>query len=254
MQHIKVEKFDHIRLITFNWPEKKNSLTRDAYIYITELLNKDATDDSIITTIITGAGEYFSSGNNIGTGGKVDDYDKYVEESNLIFKEFVKAFLRYPKLLIAIVNGPAIGIAVTILPLCDVVYASDKATFYTPFVKLGIVAEACSTYTLQNIMGKSKACEMILLGHKMTAKEAYEFKLISRIIPHSLIQKFIEDLKKTQALPLKSLIRNKQLIKRNLDKLLYESNEIECAELKIALGEEDFFNAITAFMARKSKL
>lgn len=254
MEGIKAEIFKHIRLVTFNRPHKKNAINRSTYQSLTKLLNEDATDDSINTTIITGTGEYFSSGNELAVDNKIENYLKFIEESNLIFKNFIKAFLNYPKLLIAVVNGPAIGVAVTMLPLCDVVYASDKATFQTPFVKLGIVAEACSTYTFQNVMGKSKAAEMLLLGHKMTAKEAYDFHLVSKIIPHSDLQNFIDNLKQQEPLPLTSLIRNKNLMRRNVEKILCECNETECAELKQAMCEDDFFNAFTQFLNRKSKL
>lgn len=255
MNYIEVGKFNDIRTITFNRPNKKNALNSEGYIYLTNILNQDATDDSIIITIITGNGEYFSSGNDVSAAMQHEyaSTDEYINESNKAFKNFVIALLNYPKLLIAVVNGPAIGIAVTMLALVDVVYASDRATFLTPFVKLGIVAEACSTFTFQNIMGKSKASEMLYLGHKMSAQEAYDFNFISKIIPHANLQSFIEDLKKHK-LPVTSLRRNKGLVQRPLKNILNECNEIECTELRQALTEEDFANAIMAFMSRKSKL
>jgi len=62
-------------------------------------------------------------------------------------KDFVSAFINFPKLLFAIVNGPAVGIMVTILAICDVVYAVEDATFITPFSQLGQSPEGCSTFT-----------------------------------------------------------------------------------------------------------
>ena len=69
------------------------------------------------------------------------------KEGGDMFSSFVKAFIDFPKLLVAVVNGPAVGIMVTILAVCDVVYAVDDATFSTPFAKLGQSPEGCSTLT-----------------------------------------------------------------------------------------------------------
>lgn len=71
--------------------------------------------------------------------------------------KMVKSFIRFPKLLIALVNGPAVGIGATILGLCDVVYSSKSAYFYTPFTALGLCAEGCSSVTFPKILGTSKA-------------------------------------------------------------------------------------------------
>lgn len=71
--------------------------------------------------------------------------------------KMVTAFIKFPKLLIALVNGPAVGIGATILALCDVIYAAKSAYFYTPFTALGLCAEGCSSVTFPKILGTSKA-------------------------------------------------------------------------------------------------
>ncbi|KAJ7338497.1 hypothetical protein JRQ81_012396, partial [Phrynocephalus forsythii] len=86
--------------------------------------------------------------------------------------DFVSHFIEFPKPLVAVVNGPAIGISVTLLGLFDIVYASDKATFQTAFSQLGLTPEGCSAYTFPKIMGPAKANEMLIFNSKITANQA----------------------------------------------------------------------------------
>lgn len=70
-----------------------------------------------------------------------------------IFRDFTKALITFPKPVIAVVNGPAVGLGMAMLPLCDIVYASDKATFYLPYSALSQTPEGCASYTLPQSVG-----------------------------------------------------------------------------------------------------
>ncbi|KAK9739129.1 Enoyl-CoA hydratase/isomerase [Popillia japonica] len=197
MEGLQVTLKNGVKIIKFNKPQRKNAINRQIYIKLTETLNQDSLDESVIVTIITGEGEYFTSGNDIKDAMQLStgaDPEAARVEANQVFKNLIQAFINYPKLLIAVVNGPAIGIGATMVGLCDVVYASDRATFHTPFVSLGLCCEGCSSYVFPMNMGRSKASEMLLLGRKITSQEAYASNLIARVIPHEKLEQLFDDL------------------------------------------------------------
>ncbi|RMZ85316.1 hypothetical protein DV738_g60, partial [Chaetothyriales sp. CBS 135597] len=105
--------------------------------------------------------------------------DASIEALNAIHSLFINS----TKPLIAAVNGPAVGWASTSIALFDLVYSVPDAIFMTPFVKLGIVAEACSTVTFQRALGRQKASALILAGEQLTAEELERAGLITKILP-----------------------------------------------------------------------
>ncbi|KAL1129307.1 hypothetical protein AAG570_013836, partial [Ranatra chinensis] len=129
------------------------------YRDIPKALSSAAKNDDVSISILTGTGEYFSSGNDLSQlmagGVESDNFSDLLKHKLQLVQNFINALIEYPKVLVAVVNGPAIGIAVTMLGLCDIVYAADNATFQTPFTSLGITAEGCSTYTFPRILGSS---------------------------------------------------------------------------------------------------
>nr|CAH8874358.1 unnamed protein product [Trichobilharzia regenti] len=97
-------------------------------------------------------------------------------------RSFLLSLVSFPKPIVVGVNGPAMGLAVAILPLCDIVYVSDSATFYMPYTRLGQIPEAASTYTLSSLIGMPLASELLLAGRKLSAREALQRGLASDII------------------------------------------------------------------------
>ncbi|KAF7461790.1 Hypothetical predicted protein [Marmota monax] len=156
-ENIIVTSQDGITKIMFNRPTKKNAITTSMYKEIIHALKAASTDNSAIT-VITGNGDYYSSGNDLTNFTDVPptSIEETAKNGSILLRDFVDAFIDFPKPLVAVVNGPAVGIVVTLLGLFDVVYASDKATFHTPFSELGQSPEGCASYTFPKIMGPAK--------------------------------------------------------------------------------------------------
>lgn len=244
-----------IHKIILNRPKKKNALTFLMYADLSKILYEASQNDSVYMVVMTGAGSFFSSGNDIAfaLNANSDPSAEYIDPI-IGYKTFVDDLINYPKLLIAVVNGPAIGIAATMLPLFDIVYASDKAYFQTPFTKLGLTAEGCSTYTFPKIMGNSKAGEMLYLGHKMNAVEAKQFGLVSEVYEHDRLDEVWSDLNMVSELSLESLLAIKNLVKKWNKEVLLQINEVEADTLRKRLESPDVIERFFKFMSRKSKM
>ncbi|XP_039198682.1 enoyl-CoA delta isomerase 2 [Crotalus tigris] len=253
---LEVTSKDNITKIVLNRPKKKNAINVKMYNEIMQALEEAANDDSVLT-VLTGNGDYYCSGNDLNNFAQVSPagLEESAKNSGAMLKKFVEHFIDFPKPLIAVVNGPAVGISVTLLGLFDIVYASDRATFFTPFSNLGQSPEGCSSYTFPKIMGVTKATEMLLFNKKLTAAEACSQGLVTEVFPDSTFQKEVwARLKAYVNLPKKTLAVSKQLM-RNMEKeKLYEVNSQECECLIERWLSEECMNAVMSFMQKKSKL
>ncbi|XP_022835969.1 enoyl-CoA delta isomerase 2, mitochondrial-like [Spodoptera litura] len=220
-----------IKIVQYNKPKKKNAIDGVMYRRVISILNDAATDDSISVMVLTGTGDFYSSGNDFSAPTDPnDDTGKHLN----VLKDYIKAFIMFPKILVAVVNGPAIGIAATTLALCDLVFASENSYFYTPFTKLGIVAEGCSTFTFPRILGDKKAMEMLLCNYKMPAKEALEYGFINYIYkPEELQSKVWDKIAEVSKLPKYSVTATKKLLRDTVREELLQANEKEMEELNI---------------------
>ncbi|XP_074843833.1 enoyl-CoA delta isomerase 2 isoform X2 [Carettochelys insculpta] len=253
---LQVTTTDNITKIVFNRPGKKNAITTQMYREIIQALEEAATDDSVIT-VITGNGDYYCSGNDLNNFTNIPSsgLEKMAKDGAVLLEDFVNHFIDFPKPLIAVVNGPAVGISVTLLGLFDIVYATERATFHTPFSELGQSPEGCSSYMFPKIMGLSKANEMLLFNRKLTAEEACAWGLVTEVFPDKAFQKEVWIRLKAYAnLPKNSLALSKQLIRGVEKETLHAVNCRECEVLKERWLSDECMNAIMSFFQKKSKL
>ncbi|XP_061876829.1 enoyl-CoA delta isomerase 2, mitochondrial isoform X1 [Entelurus aequoreus] len=248
---------DNITTIQLNRPAKKNAITTEMYEEIIDALQQAAEDTSVVLTVFTGAGDFYCSGNDLSNFTKIPEggVEQMAKAGGELLRRYVKAYIDFPKPLAAVVNGPAVGISVTILGMFDLVYATECATFHTPFSQLGQSPEGCSSYTYPRIMGASKACEMLLFNKKLTALQACELGLVTEVFPDSSFQSEVwRRLRSYAKLPPNSLALSKQLI-RSVDKdRLHAVNDAEVERLMERWMSDECFNAVMSFFQAKAKL
>ena len=167
--------------IKINRPEKKNALYPEMYEVIRTQVSAARTDDRIKAILVYGAGGNFSAGNDVMSFmNNEPPTPEYVSEmlwDNATFDKPVFYF----------VQGCCVGVITTMVAFADFVYCSDDAFFVIPFMSLNLVPEGMSSIKFPEILGKRKAAEMIFLEHRLTAKEAVEYRFINSIIPKETI-------------------------------------------------------------------
>ena len=178
--------------LTLNRPEKLNAYTTEMGDEVTAALRAWREDPAVRAVILTGAGRGFCAGVDLDhlkahrAGGNTSKGPRLGEEDFL--KKLPLEMMEYPKPLIAAVNGPAIGVGVTMILPCDIRIAADTAKLGLAFVKLGILPGLGSTHLLPRIVGRAKALELVLSARTITAEEALAAGLVNRVVPAEKLQ------------------------------------------------------------------
>lgn len=184
-QQIKYEVRDQIALITLNRPDNLNAWTVIMMNELIEALDTADNDDKIRAVIITGSGRAFCAGADLSSGGfsaKEKAGEKAAIRRDTAGQATLKMF-DMKKPLIAAINGPAVGVGMTLTLAMDMRIAADNiAKMGFVFNRRGILPEGCSTYFLPRIVGISLAAELILTGRLFSAQKAFEMGLVSRIV------------------------------------------------------------------------
>ncbi|KAI1725695.1 enoyl-CoA hydratase/isomerase domain-containing protein [Ditylenchus destructor] len=184
---IVTKRVDPVFYILINRPHKKNAIDAETYELLIAALNQANSVDDIFITVLTGEGDFYSAGNDFNVND-LHNINKSANETVELVHQFVNALIDHTKILVAQVNGPAIGIACTTLPLFDSVIASNHAYFYCPFTKLGILPEGTSTHTWPELMGHSQAARLLLFSEKVCAQEAKQLGLVNKVFVHQKFQ------------------------------------------------------------------
>ena len=247
MSLVVLEKSSGVLTIRFNRVDKKNALTGEMYQACADALNAAAQDPALRVALITGGKESFCAGNDL------QDFLKNPPSGeNSPVMQFMKAVATFPKPLVASVNGFAIGVGVTMLLQCDLVYAAQSARLQMPFVNIGICPELASSYLLPRSMGYARAAELVLLGEPFTAEKAREYGIVTEVLPDADCEAHAtaRALKLAQQPP-QATRTAKALLRRWSKDTVMEAIDIEAGFFMPMLGQPEAREAMTAFMEKR---
>ena len=199
VQLVRVETHAHITTITMDHPRRLNGWTASMLQQLLGALRAAGSDPNCHAIVLTGTGEYYSAGVNLGGTLRIDHprtlHAAIIEQNQALFD----TFLDLPKPIVVAVNGHAIGAPVTSATLCDAIVAAETATFSTPFARLGVTPEGCSSVHFSRLMGAENAQRMLgPEGWRPTASEAEAVGLIDRVVPGARLLEVATELARTR--------------------------------------------------------
>jgi len=177
---VSVAAEGRVRILTFDRPGRANAFDVALYRAAAAALHEADADDDVGAVVLTGAGRTFTAGTDLAemadTAGRSPDWS-----APHPFEAFLDAVVGFSKPLVAAVNGPAVGLGLTLLPHCDLVLVSESARLRAPFTAMGVVPEAASSYLLAQRMGRQRATAALLTSDWLSATEAVEAGLALRV-------------------------------------------------------------------------
>ena len=247
MDEIFASRDGAVLTLSLNRPLKMNAITRAMYGELLRSLHEAAGDFGIRTVVIRSEGANFTAGNDIHdfmdappTGPESEGF------------QFLQELHNFPKPLIAIVQGNAVGIGTTMLLHCDVVFATQTARFSMPFVSLGLVPEAGSSYLFPMLVGHQRAARIFLTGESFGAEEAREMGLVT-IVADDAQEQAMAMAKQISEQPPTAVINTKALLKSRSHEAVSKVMEVEGELFRMALQSDEAMEAFMKFTTRGEK-
>ncbi|WP_221408389.1 crotonase/enoyl-CoA hydratase family protein [Peribacillus simplex] len=190
---ITSEIVDRVMIVTLNRPERMNAFNEKMCEEMIRAFNEADENDDVRAVILTGAGDAFCAGMDLEKGAETFmDHTPLVEYRDAGGMLSLRIF-EMKKPMIAAINGAAVGIGITMTLPMDIRIASTDAKMGFVFARRGITMEACSGWFLPRLVGMGKASEWIFTGRMITASEAYEGRLVNKIVePEELMSAAME--------------------------------------------------------------
>ena len=243
---ILTDKHDGVLRIAFNRPDKKNAITREMYEALTQALKAASADAQVRVALIHGSADAFTAGNDLGDflGQDQSEFPHIVA--------FLDGLRTFDKPLVAAVGGVAVGIGSTLLLHCDLVYCATNARFAFPFVNLGLVPEASSSYLLARLAGWQRAAELLMLGEPFGADKAREIGLVAGVVaPEQLMDTALAAAGKLAQKPPAAMRLTKALMKRPYAATAAQAQAEEMKLFRERLQSPEAKEAMTAFFEKR---
>jgi len=242
------EKVDNIAVITLNRPRRFNALTR---FMLEELRNAFATaghDAAIRAIVLTGAGRAFC----FGADAEELKSGETLGEALGLFQEVVRGMGSIGRPVIAAVNGFATGAGFDLALAADLRVVADRAKLSSAFVRFGLVPDGGSSLTLQRLVGRGRAYELMATGRVLDAEEARQWGIANRVLPAAEVvpaaRLWATELARG---PRRALARLKQLLDENVAADLPAALEVEARNQVACLKDAEFREGLEAYLAKR---
>jgi enoyl-CoA hydratase/carnithine racemase len=245
--HLLYRAENGIAYITINREQQRNAITPEAIELFHDYLDRAEKDEGIKAVQVTGAGEKaFCTGAQLGGGVATEGKEIFGSYADLL-----KRIVSFPKPTVARIKGYCLAGGMGFMLACDIVIASDDSKFGTPEVNVGLWPMMIGALIFRNVLQK-KAMEMILLGERMTAKEALAMGLITRVVPAAELEEEVEGvLKKLASKSPIGMKIGKEAFYEMANMPLEEALHYLSEKLKEIVSTEDAMEGITAFIEKR---
>jgi 2-(1,2-epoxy-1,2-dihydrophenyl)acetyl-CoA isomerase len=240
-----------VQIIKLNRPDVLNSFNRDMALTLQAELDKARHNKNIRAVLITGNGKAFCAGQDLSEA--IDASGPGIE--NIVVEHYNPIITRLrhmEKPVVCAVNGVAAGAGANIALACDIVIASEQASFIQAFSKIGLIPDSGGTYFLPRLIGTQKALALMMLGDKVSAIDALQMGMIYKVCPaDKLMEEALNTSKKLAAMPTMALAYTKQLIYQSATNNLEKQLEAE-AEIQVkAAATYDYNEGVSAFLEKR---
>ena len=248
---IQFEKRDGVGKITLNRPEKLHSFVREMALELQNALDKCKEDNEVRAILITANGKAFCAGQDLGEAVDPNgpDISKIIQEH---YNPIILRIRNLEKPVVAAVNGVAAGAGASLALCCDIIVATESASFIQAFSKIGLVPDSGSTYFLPKLIGIQKATALMMTGEPIRAKDA---AIMGMIYKSYSDEKFESEswklVSKLAKMPTKTLALTKELLNSSVENTLAQQLNLEEKYQSIAADTIDFKEGVQAFLEKR---
>jgi 2-(1,2-epoxy-1,2-dihydrophenyl)acetyl-CoA isomerase len=248
---LRVETADAVATVTLDRPDALNALTVPLKEALIEAFRGLAADRSVRAIVLTGAGRAFCAGQDLRERLEPGAAPLDVEIRER-YNPLVRSIRDAPQPVVAAVNGVAAGAGASLAFACDLRLAADTARFVLAFGQVGLIPDSGATWTLQRLVGASKAAELALLPDALAAADAERFGLVSRVVPAAELPAAARDVATRLAgLSPGALARTKQALHAGAESTFEEALELEARLQGEAGAHPDHAEGIAAFIEKR---
>jgi enoyl-CoA hydratase/carnithine racemase len=245
-QTVLEELADGVLVLTLNRPERRNAFDNRMWGELRDALARAQQDDAVRAVVVTGAGNAFSAGQDLSQMSASPTGEPPG------FPSFMDRLCEFDKPLLAAVNGVGVGIGLTLLLHCDVVHIAEGARLRPPFVLLGVVPEAASSYLLPVVVGYQRAAELLYTAEWIDARRAVELGLATRLCaPGELLASVRARAAEIAAQPPGAVRATKRLLLATRREHIRAAREREDQAFAERIGTPENLEAITAFFEKR---